>query len=236
MNLNRQLAPGKTNLKRKFALGKKNLKGWYALGIMIFTRTAGPGRQEFNVAGLALRRLTCGLCPPRAAVYLLLWLPAVQRLRVFLLARDRRWPAQRPGGISENAESPIGRGWRHGCLFRSGARVVSCSRLAGQRPRRNVILVLHLHGPRTAAGRQQPDGAACGSRSCPTVAPAAWRQQVQRLHGAKTCASPGGARSLAFLRAVAAGRRHLRQLERRRSGTGGLEAPGAAAVRRQDLR
>ena len=145
-----------------------------------------------------------------------------------------------PRGLEASPKMPrvrsAERRWRRGCLFRSGARVVSCPRQAGQRPRRNVILVLHLHGLRTAAGCQQPNGAACRSRSCPTVAPAAWRQQVQRLYGAKTCASPGGACSLAFLRAVAAGRRHLRQLERRRSGTGGLEAPGAAAVRRQDLR
>ena len=63
MNLNGQLATGKTNLKHKFALGEKKLKGLYALGIMIFTGTAGPGRQEFNVAGLALYRLTCALRP-----------------------------------------------------------------------------------------------------------------------------------------------------------------------------
>ena len=58
------------------------------------------------VAGLALRRLTCGLCPPRAAVYLLLSLPAAQRLRVFLLARDRQWPA-RPGRRHANLHFPL---------------------------------------------------------------------------------------------------------------------------------
>ncbi len=123
-------------------------------------------------------------------------------------------------------------------MFRSGVRVVSRPRLAGQRPRRNVILVLQLHGPRTAAGRQQPGGAACGSRSGATVAPAAWRRQVRRPYGAKRIAAAQVAparlrfasrssRTALLAAAGAAPRRH-RQPEGARCG--GHTAPSLAAA------